>query len=106
MPKTELSRLRDKHGKLWREWYELGLKIRDLEATEPKPSDRVEKESRENWDLTLGIMKKAGFIGADARWEDLTYEQKAPVWAFHKVRREAREAIAKALKVRYAPRGW
>lgn len=105
MPKSELSRLREKHVKLWREQYEIGQMIRELEVTAPKPSDRIERESRENWALTLGILKKVGFTDKD-KWEDLTDEQKVPVYAFHKIRRDVREAIAKALRVHYVPRGW
>ena len=105
MPKSELSRLREKHAKLWREQYEIGQRIHELEATAPKPSDRVQRESEESWALTFGILKKAGVISVE-KWEDLPDEQKRVVYAFHKIRRDVREAIAKALRVRYVPRGW
>jgi hypothetical protein len=83
------------------------MEIRDLEARvkEMKPHDRVDMESRENWSLTLGILKKVGFISS-TKWADISDDAKRPVMAFHRVRRDVRKAIAQNLGVKFEKKSW
>lgn len=97
---AKLRRLRDKRCGLYLESLNIGREIRELEGyvRELKPKDRVEREVRENWDLTLGILKKVGFI-SNTKWAEISDDAKRPAMAFHQVRRDVRNAIAQKLGI-------
>ena len=105
--KERLKKLRDKHSDLYFEFLGIGREIRELQATvnELKPQDRVDRERQENWNLTLGILKKVGFISS-TKWEDISDEAKRPAMAFHEVRRDVRQAIARSLGMKFAKKSW
>ena len=97
---AKLRRLRDKRSRLYLESLNMGREIRELEAhvMELKPKDRVERERRENWDLTLGILKKVGIIST-TEWADIPRDVMPPIYALHQVRRDVRVAIAQQMGV-------
>jgi hypothetical protein len=105
--KEKLRELRDKRSTAYLDSLRIGMEIRDLEARvkEMKPQDRVEMEVQENWNLTLGILKKVGFISS-TKWEDISDEAKRPAMAFHEVRRDVRQAIARSLGMKFAKKSW
>jgi len=100
--KERLRELRDKHSTLYFEFLGIGREIRELQGRvrELKPEDRVEMEVQENWNLTLGILKKVGFISS-TKWADISDEAKRPAMAFHQVRRDVRKAIARGLGIKF-----
>lgn len=97
---VKLRRLRDKRSDLYLESLNIGMEIRELEGhvRELKPKDRVERELRENWDLTLGILKKVGIIST-TKWADISRDAMPPIYALHHVRRDVRKAIARKLGI-------
>lgn len=100
--KDRLRKLRDKHSSLYFEFLGLGREIRELQATvnELKPQDRIDRERQENWILTLGILKKVGFISS-TKWAEIPDDAKRPAMAFHQVRRDVRKLIAGKLGVKF-----
>jgi len=103
--KERLRELRDKHSTLYFEFLGIGREIRELEGRvrELKPQDRVEMEVRENWNLTLGILKKVGFISS-TKWADISNDARRPIMVFHRVRRDVRKAIARSLGIKFEKR--
>lgn len=96
----KLRRLRGKRSDLYLESLNIGIEIRELEVhvRELKPKDRVERDLRDNWSLTLGILKKVGIIST-TDWADIPRDAMASIYALHHVRRDVREAIAQKLGI-------
>ena len=99
--KERLRELRDKRSDLYLESLRLGNEVREMEAhiRGLKPQDRVEREVRENWNLTLGILKKVGIIST-TEWAKIPRDAMPLIYALHHVRRDARQAIAKSLGIK------
>lgn len=104
---AKLRRLRRKRSDLYLESLNIGREVRELEVhvRELKPKDHVERDLRDNWSLTLCILKKVGIIST-TEWADIPRNAMASIYALHHVRRDVRKAIAQKLGVTIPSHEW